>query len=250
MGSVFDRGLIVQEALYRYRIGKTPLECGGRGIRTNGNGSLMRILPIVFYAFVRTNGFETEDHSAFVTPIHEVSALTHAHPISMMGCGISAQLIAALIRCRQEHVDRGDLQQELQKAVDAAWKDYEIHRLGNSYQDDDFAEHLKCYERLTDLFELGWLPERDIKSTGYVVDTLEAALWCLFFTENFRDCVLEAVNLGGDTDTIAAVAGSFAAIYYGVEDIPADWLQSIPRLEWIEEMIKRFVQSLDTRDES
>ena len=64
-----------------------------------------------------------------------------------------------------------------------------------------------------------------IKSSGYVVDTLETALWCFLTTNNYHDCVLKAVNLGSDTDTVACVAGSIAGLYYG--EIPADWIEAI-----------------------
>ena len=83
------------------------------------------------------------------------------------------------------------------------------------------------------------LPEEKIKSTGYVVDTLEAALWCLLTTESYRECVLKAVNLGGDTDTVAAVAGGLAGALYGIEGIPEEWLNTLIKREYIEEICER-----------
>jgi len=71
------------------------------------------------------------------------------------------------------------------------------------------------------------LPEEKIKSNGYVVDTLEAALWCLLNTDNYKDCVLKAVNLGDDTDTVAAIAGGLAGMFYGVDAIPNEWLEQL-----------------------
>lgn len=69
------------------------------------------------------------------------------------------------------------------------------------------------------------LPEDEIESTDYVVSTLEAVVWCLLKTDNYKSMVLKAVNLGGDTDTIAAIAGGLAGIAYGLQDIPEDcWL--------------------------
>ena len=77
----------------------------------------------------------------------------------------------------------------------------------------DYIQGLKHFERLS---RKGFveIPEEEIKSSGYVVDTLEAAIWCLLNTENYRDCVLKAVNLGDDTDTVAAVAGGLAGLKY------------------------------------
>mgnify|MGYP000546168875 CR=1 FL=1 len=79
----------------------------------------------------------------------------------------------------------------------------------------------------------------DIISDGYVVHSLEAAIWCLYTTNNYRDCVLEAVNLGEDTDTVAAIAGGLAGALYGYDDIPKKWLDTLYRRDYIEEMCER-----------
>lgn len=92
--------------------------------------------------------------------------------------------------------------------------------------------------------ECAWLRERDVgevKSGGYCVDTLEAALWCLLTTEGYRQCVLKAVNLGGDTDTTAAVAGALAGACYGVECIPGEWLELLRGKSVIEGVLRKFV---------
>ena len=81
-----------------------------------------------------------------------------------------------------------------------------------------------------------------IRSGGYVVETLEAALWCLLTTENYRDCALKAVNLGRDTDTVAAVAGGLAGALYGLEGIPTEWLDALLRREDIEELCEKAAQ--------
>lgn len=78
------------------------------------------------------------------------------------------------------------------------------------------------------------LTESDISSTGFVVHTMEAALWCLTTASSYTDCVLAAVNLGSDTDTTAAVAGAFAGAYYGMEGIPASWLETLRGRDIIE----------------
>ena len=83
--------------------------------------------------------------------------------------------------------------------------------------------------------------EDEIKSSGYVVDTLEASIWCLLNTNNYHDCVLKAVNLGEDTDTVAAVAGGLAGLYYGYENIPEEWVATIARREFIEDLCRRLV---------
>ena len=80
------------------------------------------------------------------------------------------------------------------------------------------------------------LAREEIRSTGYVVDTLEAAIWCIMTTNDYKSCVLTAANLGEDTDTVAAIAGSLAAILYGIDAIPSPWLITLQNREYIEKL--------------
>ena len=111
----------------------------------------------------------------------------------------------------------------------------------------EYAEDLKHYGRLFKK-DFSELPEKKIKSSGYVVDTLEAALWCLLNTDNYKDCVLRAVNLGEDTDTVAAVSGGLAGMIYGVEGIPKEWLNQLARLDYIKELCQNYYRSLCQSD--
>ena len=100
---------------------------------------------------------------------------------------------------------------------------------------------LNDYSRLPNL---QGLRREEVRSSGYVVDTLEAALWCFLNTNSYRECVLTAVNLGEDTDTVAAVAGGLAGIYYGCSGesgVPDEWIAQIPRREWIEDLCSEIV---------
>lgn len=110
------------------------------------------------------------------------------------------------------------------------------------YADSAFEVELQNYSRLW-REDFANLPEEEIKNTGYVVDTLEAALWCLLNTEDYKSLVLKAVNLGDDTDTVAAVAGGLAGIYYGMEEIPEEWLSKLQRREYLEELATDFFHS-------
>ena len=96
---------------------------------------------------------------------------------------------------------------------------------------------LARFGRLFDLKEFAETPEKEIRSSGYVLDSIEAAVWCLITTDNLKDCLLKAVNLGDDTDTVAAIAGGLAGLYYGYGAIPEEWLEAIQRREWIEETV-------------
>ena len=74
------------------------------------------------------------------------------------------------------------------------------------------------------------------------MDTLEAAIWCLLTTHSYEACVLKAVNLGEDTDTVAAIAGGLAGALYGYDAIPKKWLDTLYRRDFIEEMCERAAQ--------
>ena len=98
----------------------------------------------------------------------------------------------------------------------------------------EFTGHYECspeFQRFRHILEddLVSMPEGEIVSTGYVLHTLHASLWCLLTLENFCDCVLKAVNLGGDTDTTGCVAGGLAGVAYGMDSIPPDWVRQLAR---------------------
>ena len=88
------------------------------------------------------------------------------------------------------------------------------------------------------------LPESEIQSGGFVVHTLEASLWCLLRSTDYRSAVLAAVNLGNDTDTTAAVTGALAGAYYGLDDIPVEWLDTLVRREHVEMMVDKFLENI------
>lgn len=213
-GETFDVGRTCLKAVTNYVTRKTPLDkCGGRSEHSNGNGSLMRIHPFVLYAYV--NQMPVEEWMGVIV---KASALTHAHDRSKIGCLIYAFVLMNLLKDK----GKGGIEDGLKKA-----KRY-LHTCA------EFAP----YERILGS-DFATLPCDEIQSSGYVVDTLEAALWCVLTTENYRDCVLKAVNLGDDTDTVAAVAGGLAGALYGYGDIPPEWLDTLKRRDYIEEMCER-----------
>ena len=79
--------------------------------------------------------------------------------------------------------------------------------------------------------------EEEIKSTGFVLHTLESSLWCILNTNSYKDAVLKAVNLGDDTDTTAAVTGGLAGIIYGFDEIPRDWIDKLKNKNLIEDCL-------------
>lgn len=199
-GKVFDVGRTTERAIMQYIMeDNNPLYCGGKSVTDNGNGALMRILPV---ALVSHTGAD----------VKRVGQLTHAHEISQTACQLYCYA-----------VDKYGLIPDMKAAI------RDLGRLAVVHYSTDF-------NRLSRLEDLS---RDEIKSTGYVVDTLEAALWCVLKTDSYRDCVLTAVNLGEDTDTVAAVAGGLAGVAYGcggAQGIPDEWIAQIPRREWIGEL--------------
>lgn len=219
-GYAYDIGCTCEEAICRY--GKLNYkDCGCAGEFSNGNGSLMRIMPVCLYVYENVIRHEMDEVQG-LEKIHEVSALTHAHLRSQIACGIYYFLVKSILS------NPGTLSERLQSGIDDAVRFYH-EDIGNLVQ-------LSFYHRLMHLDEFKNASVDKIESSGYVVDSIEAAIWCLLNTRNFKDCLLKAVNLGRDTDTIAAIAGGLAGLYYKYPRIPKEWLEKIQKREWIEEM--------------
>jgi len=220
-GKAYDIGGTTRASIFKYVNGIELMKCGGTNENDNGNGSLMRTLPIAFYLHSKYSSRFSDNDEAFDI-IHNVSALTHAHERSMIACGIYCTLAELLI-------NENHLKDSIKLGLSTSIRYY--------LSKNEFSNECRYYNRLFDdsFFDL---PESEIKSSGYVVDTLEAAIWCLMNSDSYEKCVLRAVNLGGDTDTIAAVAGGLAGTYYGFDAIPKKWVDQIPQLDYIKELCK------------
>lgn len=79
-----------------------------------------------------------------------------------------------------------------------------------------------------------------IKSTGYIIDTLEATLWCIINTNNYNEAIIKAINLGNDTDTVGACVGALSGIYYGMDSINKEWKKDLLKIEYLEELCEKF----------
>jgi len=216
-GYAYDIGRGTINTIHRYKRYHKPLKAGNIDERSNGNGSLMRIMPAVLYCC---------DHALpadeAIDIIHKVGSLTHGHIRSNIACGLYYFMTSAILN------EEGSLTNRLQTGLDKGFTFYEAYLTDH--------ENLEYYDRLRNLDSFGDLPEDSIRSTGYVVETLEAAVWSLVNTDSFADTLLKAVNLGYDTDTVGAVCGGLAALYYGYDAIPQDWLAALQRLDWIESL--------------
>jgi ADP-ribosylglycohydrolase len=216
-GEVFDVGNSTGTALKRLKDGASPEESGMKEENTNGNGSLMRILPLLFY--VRQNKDERERYEL----VRKVSAITHAHIRSTLSCFYYLELGRFIL--------------EGNSFTDSYQKANKIF-LQLAEENDVPASEMVHFERLTN-GNLHQLREEQIFSETYVVHTLEASVWCLLNTNNYPGAVLKAVNLGLDTDTTAAVTGGLAGLFYTAGKIPKKWLEQIVRLNDIEKVAEK-----------
>lgn len=188
-GCKFDVGGATSRAIERYKNGSHYSSCGDDTYTSNGNGALMRILPLALSPYYES-----------YKQIEILTSLTHAHNLSIKACQIYSYIVSLLNDGMEIDI----------------------------IEEDGFSEP---YDRLSKLRKIH---KSDIKSTTFVVHTLEASLWCVMNTNNYRDCVLTAVNLGGDTDTIAALAGGLAGLIYGYENIPSEWIDRLRGKDIIE----------------
>lgn len=215
-GDVFDIGIATSKAISRLAKGEKPELAGGFKENDNGNGSLMRILPLVFYLLDK--------------PINErfditrkVSSITHGHIRSVIACFYYLEFAKQIL----EGKDIFEIYKNLQTEI----SNY-LAKLGiNPTEIANFDRLLKG-----NIFKID---ESDIQSSGYVLHTLEASIWSLMTTDNYKEAVLKAVNLGDDTDTTGAVTGGLAGLYYGFDNIPKKWLRQIARYRDIENLAER-----------
>lgn len=204
-GERFDIGNTTIRGLNRYRQGADPLESGGNSTHDNGNGSLMRVLPL---AYIPDIDYET---------VENISSLTHAHSRSKIACVLYVEIAKSMLKNNltiDEHINNSS-----KKIKEYYGDNEELHHFDRIFNDD---------------------LNENIRSGGYVIDTIESVIYCLKTTDNYKDAVITAVNLGGDTDTTAAICGGLAGIYYGYEEIPIDWLDEIHKLDEIHSLCEKF----------
>lgn len=216
-GEVFDIGGATRLALSRLAAGVPAEEAGGTGAGDNGNGALMRILPVALR-------FHTSPPVELAGYAGRLAAVTHAHPRSRLACAFLCLLAQRLLAG---------------SPALAAWRETVVAFQEPLSAHPDEAVH---FVRLMDP-AFPQFREDAIVSGGYVIHTLEAALWCLLQGGTWAEIVLRAVNLGGDTDTTGCVAGGLAGVLQGRRSIPADWVGALPPHPGLEALIPRFVQA-------
>lgn len=218
-GELFDIGNTTNSAIERLRIivntkpGNLKAEKYLGSEMENGNGSLMRILPLLWYI----KGKSIKDQFEI---IWEVSALTHRHIRAAMCCLIYLKIAEYLLEGKDKQVAYQSTQQDIL----IFWNEID-------YAKREQAILSRIIEKNIAEFSID-----TIQGSGYVVEALEAALWCFLNRTDYQSCVFQAINLGQDTDTTAAIAGGLAGIFYGMDKIPFEWKKELAQFKKIEEL--------------
>lgn len=220
-GVVFDIGITTREAINRLKADNDLTLAGGTDEYSNGNGSLMRTLPLAFYQP------EAPLAERFAL-ISDVSAVTHGHVRSAIACFLYLEIARHLLAGLTPAAAYARLCSEAPA---------QLYELKISAREADHFERILS-GRLPDIAVTA------INSGGYVMHTLEAAFWCLLHHDTFAETVLAAVNLGDDTDTTGAVVGGLAGICYGEAAIPVEWLAVLARRPDIENLAARVAARL------
>jgi ADP-ribosyl-[dinitrogen reductase] hydrolase len=206
-GRCFDIGNTVAAALRRYRQTGDPI-AGSMNPHSAGNGSIMRLAPVPMFYY--------PDLGAAVQYAAESSRTTHGAPECLDAC----RLLAGII-CR---------------ALSGASKEDVLFEESRSFQGEPKILAIARGEYRNK-------PIGEIRGTGYVVQSLEAALWCFCHTDTFEAAILKAANLGDDADTTAAVCGQVAGAYYGESGIPTKWLDRVAMRREISALADRLFET-------
>lgn len=202
-GYAFDVGGGTAKGISRFLSGMDVTECGLTDFNNNGNGSLMRILPLAFVPCT-------------LDEIAAVSALTHGHEYSIHACQIQVAIAKRLLNGE-------GIAEALKKVMT--------------------SEPYCNFEEYKHLLNVATMKRSEISGSGFVLHTLTAALWCLLKTTSYRECIMTAAGLGLDTDTVGAVAGGLAGIIYGSHGnrgIPKMWEKELHNRKLLKAVIGDF----------
>ena len=215
---LFDIGNTTKKAIDTLRTIDNPEKAGGSHESDNGNGSLMRILPLIL-------DIGELPISLTYNKVKSVSSLTHSHERSVNACFYYLTFARYIILGHSK-------ESSYQLTNATVINEFKERRIA----DKEFHEFKNILDG-----DLHNLPISKIRGSGYVIHSLEASLWCLLNSNSYVEAVLKAVNLGEDTDTTAAITGGISALCFGYNSIPVDWVESLAKKEEIERLVKRLI---------
>ena len=223
--NVFDVGIATAAAINDLRRVSQPQLAGGKDEHSNGNGSLMRILPLAVYI----RDMPLAERFAITK---DVSSLTHAHIRSVMACFIYLEFALQIID--------GKTKEEALQYIRTTIPDFCLSN--NLCPVDELSKFHRVLALRVGDYEIDPIEKqsrKQISGSGYVLSTLEASIWCIMNSYSYSEAVLKAVNLGEDTDTTGCVTGGLAALTYGYESIPENWIAQLARKDDIKDLARR-----------
>ena len=179
-------------------------------------------MPLVFY-LQKENNLEV-----IYQKVKEVSSITHAHFKSVFACFIYVIYCLGILKGKNKVA----AYIEMQNIVSVFLEDKKFN-----------STEIQLFERILKN-NINEYPENEIYSSGYVLHSLEASIWCFLNSDSYEETVLRAVNLGEDTDTTGAIAGGLAGMYYGIENIPEKWTSVLARKMDIDDLCERLFVKL------
>ncbi|MHB9031729.1 MAG: ADP-ribosylglycohydrolase family protein [Anaerolineae bacterium] len=211
-GVCFDIGNTTSRALDNFKETGEPYS-GPADVFSAGNGSLMRLAPVPLYYH--------RDPSEAIRLAGESSRTTHAARAAVDACRYLAGLIVGALR----GADKNELLSAGYCPVPGLWQEAPLQEAIAAIADGSFKHK----------------QPPQIRGNGYVVNSLEAALWAFYASADFRAGCLLAINLGEDADTTGAVYSQLAGAYYGVQNIPPEWLQPLAMRDYITDLADQLV---------
>lgn len=215
----FGIGKTTLKSLINYTKRKQPAsKCGSVEFEENGNSSLKMILPLAYY-FTALKVSKKDMYEV----IKNVCSITHRQEISVCACYIYFNYLLFIINSNNKFTALKKL-----KTLD-----YSMFT----------NKTLDFFSRII----IGNIEELDIdeiRSSSFVVDTLEASLWCFIKGDNYKSCVIGGANIGGDTSAIAAITGTLASLYYGIDSIPKTWISDLRKYDYLVEISENYEKFL------
>jgi ADP-ribosyl-[dinitrogen reductase] hydrolase len=224
-GEVFGVGKSTEDSITRLRDGVSPLQSGNYADDCYGNGSLMRILPLLFYI----KDFDIEERYRI---IREVAVITHGSVRTILACFYYLEFALELLNGAHR--------------LHAIF--ITMHRVSAFIKGRNLPD--KEVEIFAPLLRGGIIAQSvdDIDTIHHAHLTIQAAIYCFHKTYSYEEAVLMAVNLGDDTDTTASVTGALAGIYYGFDSIPKKWINGIRRSGDINDLCNRLAVAMKIQE--
>lgn len=216
---IFDIGNTTRMAIMKYAFdGVSPTEAGGNGPSNAGNGALMRILPLAYYAY--HNNLSDDE---ILTIVSDIASITHRLETCIFGSYLYTLFALELLKGSKKE---------------------DAYTLIKSRDYSSFAKVTRLeYARILN-YDISKVSEKEISSLGKTRPTLEATLWSFLNTTSYDEAILKAINLGEDTDTIAACTGGLAGLYYGADSINKEWLSKLKKHDYLKNMCKKYDKAI------